>query len=882
MFGWLRALASRIRWLFSSHDQDKEFTQELDDHLAMSTEENVRRGMPWEEANRAARLRLGGLTQLRETNRELRGLPLAETMFQDLRYALRSLRKNPGFTASVILTLGLGIGATTGIFSVVNGVLLRPLPFPAQNHLVMLWEKDKEGLRSNTSWATVTDWNKENHSFTGIAAVSLWLPTIIGPNDAENLVGFRVSSGFFEVMGVRPERGRGFLPSEDVRGNNYVVVLSHGLWRRRFGGDPGIVGQSIQLGSSTYRVLGILPSSFPSVFSSDPRKPADIYTPLAYDATLPYACRDCRHLRAVARLKDNVSITQASSEMSQISESLFRQYPADYSAPGITLIPLKDYLVGDVRQILLALLGSVGFVLLIACVNVASLLMGRASRRRREVALRAALGASRSRIIGQFLTESVLISLLGGAFGLLVASNGISILQRLQPGNLPRLQNVQIDQWTLAFTIGLSAFTGLVFGLAPALRSSRPDLNEALKEGGKSTAGRARHRLRNLLVVADVAFALVLLAGAGLMMKSFVRLLEVKPGFEPSKTLTMNISLWGPKSKDPEAALFYEQVLERIHVLPGVESAAIVSQLPLGGNSDKYGVHAEGKSLPNPENDPSADRYSISPAYFKTMHIPVLSGREFNSGDRGNSTMVVLVNETAARQLWMGEDPIGKRLRLGDVKGPWRTVVGVVGDVLHKGLDAPHTLQLYVPNQQWVDSTVVLVVRAVRDPATLAPSVRAEIASVEAQVPVSEVATMEEIVSASIGQQRFSVLLFGLFAVIALVLAAVGIYGVISYATAERTNEIGIRMALGARPSEVLKLVVSEGMMPTLLGIILGLAGAFGTTGLLGGLLYGVNPTDPTTLAIACVILIGVALLACYLPARSAVKIDPTISLRHE
>jgi putative ABC transport system permease protein len=882
MFGWLRVLASRIRSLFSRHDEDNEFARELEDHLAMGTEENIRRGMPSEEARRAARLRLGGLTQLHETNRELRGLPLIETMFQDLRYALRSLRKNPGFTATVILTLGLGIGATTAIFSVVNGVLLRPLPFPAQNHLVMLWEKDKDGLRSNTSWATLTDWSKENHSFTGIAAVSLWLPTVIGPNDAENLVGFRVSSGFFDVMGVRPERGRGFLPSEDVRGNNYVVVLSHGLWLRRFGGDPGIVGQSIQLGSSTYRVLGILPSSFPSVFSSDPRKPADIYTPLAYDATLPYACRDCRHLRAVARLKDNVSITQASSEMSQISENLFRQYPADYSAPGVTLIPLKDYLVADVRQILFALLGSVGFVLLIACVNVASLLLGRAARRRREVALRAALGASRARIIGQFLTESVLISLLGGAFGLLLAIYGISLLRQLQPGNLPRLQNVQIDQWALAFTIGLSLFTGLVFGLAPALRSSRPDLNEVLKEGGKSTAGKARYRLRNLLVVADVALALVLLAGAGLMMKSFVRLLEVKPGFEPSKTLTMNISLWGPKSKDAEAALFYEQVLERIQVLPGVESAAIVSQLPLGGNSDVYGVHAEGKSLPNPENDPSADRYSISPAYFKAMHIPLLSGREFNSGDGVGSPMVVLVNETAARQLWIGEDPIGKRLRLGDVKGPWRTVVGVVGDVLHRGLDAPLTLQVYVPNQQWVDSTVVLVVRAVKDPASLATSVRGEIAGVEAQVPVSEVATMEEIVSASMGQQRFSVLLFGLFAVIALVLAAVGIYGVISYATAQRTNEIGIRMALGARPSEVLKLVVSEGMMPTLLGIILGLAGAFGTTGLLGGLLYNVTPTDPTTFAIACVILIGVALLACYLPARRAVKIDPTISLRYE
>jgi predicted permease len=882
MFGWLRVLTSRIRGLFSIRSQDKDFEQELEVHLAMLTEENIRRGMTSEEASRAARLRLGGLAQLRESHRELRGLPVVETMFQDVRYALRSLRRSSGFATIVILTLALGIGANTAIFSVLNGVLLRPLPFPAQDHLVMVWEKDNDGLPTNTSWATFTDWSKESHSFTGIAAISLWLPTLIGPNDAENLTGFRVSSAFFDVMGVKPERGRAFLPSEDVRGNNYVVVLSHGLWQRRFGGAPGIVGKPIQLGSHTYTVVGILPSDFPSVFSFDPRKRADIYTPLAYDATLPYACRTCRHLRAVARLKDSISMAQVDAEMTQISQNLFRQYPTDYSASGVILTPLKDYLVGDVKQALWALFGSVGFVLLIACVNVANLLLGWAARRQREVAVRAALGAGRARMIRQFLTESVLISLLGGVFGLFLAVGGVGLLQGLRLGNLPRLENVQIDGWAFGFTLGISTLTGLVFGLAPALHASKIDLNEALKEGGKSTAGRERHRLRNLLVVADVALALVLLTGAGLMMKSFVRLLEVKPGFEPAKTLTLGISLWGPKADDAPAVAFYQQVVDRVQALPDVETAAVVSQLPLGGNLDMYGVHVEGKSSPNPEDDPSADRYSISPGYLRAMRIPLLRGREFNEQDRAGSPLVVFVNESAARQFWPGEDPVGKRLRVGDTKGPWRTVVGVVGDVLHKALDAPHTLQIYLPNAQWADSSVLLVVRTSNDPASLASVVRREIAAIEPQAPISDVATMEEIVSASVAQRRFSMLLFGLFAAMAVVLAAVGIYGVISYAVAQRTHEIGIRMALGAGRREALRLVVGEGMRPALLGAALGLAAAFGLTRLLAGLLYGVKPADPATFAIVSVLLIGVALLACYVPARRATRVDPMIALRYE
>jgi putative ABC transport system permease protein len=872
---WLKQLFSRRRLY---HD----LSEEIRAHLEEKIEGLVASGMPRKEATAAARREFGNLTLTEEDSCQVWRWPSLEDFFMDVRYGARMLAKNPAFTTVAVLTLALGIGANTAIFSVVNGVLLKPMPFPKQDQLLMLWEKDKDGLRSNTSWATFTDWNRENHSFTAIAAISLWTPTFITPHDAENLIGFRVSSTFFDVMGMPLELGRGFLPSEDVRGNNFVVVLSHGFWQRRLGSDPNILGKSIQLGSRAFTVVGILPAQFPSVLSFDPRKSADLYTPLAYDAALPYACRDCRHLRAIARLKDVVSATEANAEMNQISENLFRQYPAEYSASGVTFTPLKDYLVGDVRPVLWTLLGSVGFVLLIACVNVANLLLGWAARRQREVAVRAALGAPRARMIRQFLTESLLLSLLGGAFGLALAWSGVALLQQLRLGNLPRLQNIQIDAWTLVFTFGISLLTGLAFGLAPAFRACKLDLTGALKESGKITAGRERHSFRNLLVVSDVALALLLLTGAGLMMKSFVRLLEVKPGFDASHTLTLGISLWGPKATDAKAIEFYQQVLRSVQALPGVESVGVVSQLPLGGNLDMYGVHVEGQSSPNPEEDPSADRYSISPAYLRAMRIPLLSGREFDERDRADAPPVVLVNESAARKLWPGEEPIGKRLRFGDTKGPWKTVVGVVGDVLHKGLDASKTLQVYLPEAQFVDSDMMLVVRTSSEPASIAAAVRSAIAAIDPQAPISVVATMQDVVSASVANQRFGVILFTLFAAVALLLAAFGIYGVISYGVTQRTREIGIRVALGARRNEVLALVVGEAMRPALLGAVLGLAAAFGLTRLLAGLLFAVKPADPATFALVFVLLIAISLLACYLPARRAMRVDPIVALRYE
>jgi putative ABC transport system permease protein len=879
---WFFTLPLRLRSLFRRDHVERDLSDELQFHLDQKTKANIVNGMTPDNARQKARREFGGLELSKENCRDTRRVSYLHDILQDALFGLRMLRNSPVFALVAILTLALGIGANTAIFSVIHGVLLRPLPFPKQDQLMMLWERDNEGRRSHTSWATFMDWNRLNHSFSGIAAVSFWTPTFIGAHDAETLNGFRASSVLFDLLGVKFAHGRNFLPTEDVRGNNFVVILSYGFWQRRFGADPAVVGKTVQLGTRAYTVVGILPEQLPSVFSLDPRKPADIYTPLAYDDTLPYACRDCRHLRAFARLKDGLSITQAEAEMNQISANLFREYPTAYSAAGVTLTPLKEYVVGDVRTALWVLLGSVGFVLLIACMNVANLLLAWATRRQREVALRAALGAQRARMVRQFLTESLLLTLLGGGFGLFLAWVSVELLQRIQLVNLPRLHDVHIDAWTFAFTFGISLVTGLVFGLLPAFRASRLDLNETLKESGKSSAGKERHRLRSALVFADVALALLLLTGAGLMMKSFVRLLEVKPGFDPSHTLTLTLSLWGPKSADAPAVAFFDQVLQHIQALPGVKSAGIVSQLPLGGNMDMYGVHVEGKMLSNPEEDPSADRYSVTPGYLRAMRIPLLRGRGFDEGDVAASPMVVLVNESMAQQFWPGEDPIGKRLKMGDTKGSWRTVVGVVGDVLHRGLDAPHTIQVYLPNTQFADSSVILAVRTENDPTPLAAAVRSEIAALDPQVPVSDVETMDEVVSSSVANQRFGALLFLLFGAIALLLTAVGIYGVISYGVAQRTHEIGIRLALGAGRREVLRLIVGEAMRPALLGAALGLCAAFGLTRLLTRLLYNVKPTDPPVFAAVLLILICVALLASYIPARRATRVDPMIALRYE
>ena len=817
-----------------------------------------------------------------------------ETLWQDLKYAVRMLAKKPAFTGIAVLTLALGIGANTAIFSVVNTVLLRALPFPHPDRLVMLWEKDKDGSSDNTSFATYVDWRNESHSLEHIAVISYWFPTIIGQDHAEKLEGLRVSTSFFSVLGVKPALGRDFLTEEDQRGNHHVVILSHGLWARKFGSDPGIAGKPITMDGIVYVVVGVMPAGFESLFSSNRERPAEIWAPLAYNATLPWACRTCRHLRAVARLDAGVPLEQARAEMNTLSHNLFLQYPHDYSAEGVVITPLHEQLVGDVRPALIALLGAVGFVLLIACGNVANLLLGLAAQRRREVAIRAALGGSRARLIRQLLTESVLLALLGGAAGLLLAVWGVDFLVSLAPSNLPRLDQIHLDGQVLAYTLGLCLLTGVIFGMAPALQIFRLDPNESLKEGGRQMGASERRPLRSALVVSGVALALMLLIGSGLMLRSVSRLLAVNPGFDTSHLLTMEVDFSGasyredvPCAEGPCLTVknFYQQALERIRALPGVDSAGVVSQLPLGGNFDRYGMHIEGKLSPNPEDDPSADRYGISLGYLHAMRIPVLRGREFTAEDRADTTPVVLISETFTRRVWPNEDPLGKRIQMGGfgpTGGPWRSIAGVVGDVRHQGLDAPSTMQIYLPQSQWLDSSTILAVRAKGDPGSLAGAVRNAVWSVDKNQPISNVATMDRVIATSMAQRRFAMTLFSIFAGLALVLAAVGLYGVLAHSVSTRTNEIGVRIALGAQGSDILRLVVNQGLFLTALGIAIGLAGAAGLTRFLQSQLFGVAPTDPVTFAAVPALLAAVALLACYVPARRATRVDPMVALRYE
>ena len=805
-----------------------------------------------------------------------------ETLLQDIRYGFRMLRKNPAFTAIAVVTLALGVGANTAIFSVVNAVLLRPLRFPEAERLMTIWEKDPVDGISNVGYATFLDFQRVNHSFEHMAVSSMWLPILSGDAEAERLQGRRVTRDFFSLLRVKPLYGRDFTPDEDRLGANHSVILSYGLWKRRFGGDRSVVGRTIQLSGRPYAVVGVLPANFDQVFDSF-GEAASIWAPLGYDLSLPYACRDCRHLQAIGRLRPGVSIEQASADLGAISQDLYRAYPTQYAEPGVSLIPLQEKVVGQTRTPLYALLGAVLLVLMIACANVAGLLLSRTTERGREIAVRTALGASRGRLIRQLLTEGILLCFLGGALGLLFAYWSVSGLPALAGDKIPLIERVSLDWRVLAFTLGLSLFSGIFFGLVPGWHFGRTEAGETLKESARSSAGAKRQRLRSALVVTNVAIALVLLLGAGLLLRSLSRLLNVDAGFDAHNVLTANLDVAGPNfQKDLQFVAFYQQVLDRIRSLPGVESVGMTSQLPLGGNVDGYGVHVEGKLAPNPQDDPSADRYSVTPDYLRTMHIPVISGRVFTDSDRTDSQPVVLVNQTLARRMWPGEDPLGKRVKVGGLDGPWRTVVAVVGDVLHGGLDASHTNQIYLPETQFTDSDVVLVVRTTGSPANSVAAVRRALAEVDRNQPLSKFATMDQVVTKSLAQRTFTLGLLSGFAGLALLLAAVGIYGVISYLVSLRGHEIGIRMALGARPTDVLRMILRHGLRLSLIGVALGLAAGLGAGRALSSLLFRVSPSDPLAMSGGALLLLATAVLASYLPARKAAKSDPMMALRHE
>ncbi len=812
-------------------------------------------------------------------------------LWQDLRYGARMLMKQPGFAVVAALTLALGIGANTALFSLVNAVLLRQLPFEQPERLVWIWVRVTDRDRGVFSIPDFIDYRDQNQTLEQMTAFTIWGTNLTDQGDPERLQGMRISANAFETLGVEAAFGRTLLPEDDKLGSPRVVVLSYGLWQRRFGADPGLIGKTLTLNGESYAVAGVLPAHF--IF---PLREAELAIPLAMEADPKRKERGDHFLRVVAQLKSGVSPRQAQAEMDSIAQRLRQQYPeTNAKLVGVKVVPLHDEIVGNFRLALLVLLGAVGLVLLIACSNLANLLLARASARHKEIAIRTALGATRGRIVRQLLTESLLLAVAGGGLGLLLAAWGVHLLLALSPADLPRAQEINLDGSVLGFTLAVSILAGMIFGLALALQASKVDLNQELKGASRGSGdGPAGNRVRSLLVISEVALSLVLLASAGLFIKSFQRLQGVNPGFEAKHLLAARLSLPTGRYSRPDAvAGFYERLRPRIERLPGVESVSPVSILPLSGLTPSV----EFTSLEHPPSSlaeiPAAQYRMIGPGYFHTMKIPLLQGREFTERDRADAPGVVIINQTLARRFWPGGNPLGSHLKLDDSDGnpPPRAVeiVGVVGDVKHVGLDDEPAPGIYVPYYQipqarmtWATNNMYWVVRTATDPMTLAAAVRREAAAVDKDVPASSIRSMEQYLAASVAPRRFNLQLLSAFAVAALILAATELYGVISYSVEQRTREIGLRMALGAQGRDVLRLVVREGMRLALIGVAVGLICALIITRLMTSLLFEVSANDPVTFAVIALSLIVVALLACYLPARKATKVDPMIALRGE
>jgi putative ABC transport system permease protein len=799
-----------------------------------------------------------------------------ETLSQDVRYGLRMLLKNPGFTAVAVIVLALGIGATVAIFSVVNTVLLRPLPYDEPDRLMVLREtKLPQFPEFSVSPGNFLDWQKQNTVFDKLAAIQGAAFNISGDGEPERFRGARISAGLFEMLGVKPAQGRAFLDEEDQPGRNNVVILSQGLWNRRFGGDTNIVGQAITLNATSYTVIGVMPSGF-----SIPDRDTDLWTPVAFSAQQAQQ-HGAHYISVLGRLKPGVTVDQAQTEMSGIAERIAEQYPNSNAGWNVKISPMLEYDVRDMKSVLLFLLGAVTLVLLIACANVANLLLARATARQKEVAIRTALGASRWRIARQLLTESVLLSLVGGGVGLLLAWWGTGLLLALAPEDLPRVKDVALDNRVLGFTLLVTLLTGLIFGLVPAMQASRPNMNETLKEGGRGSTG-GHHRVRSSLVVSEVALALLLLVCAGLMIRSFLRLQQVNPGFNPNNALAIAVSLPGKKYPEgDQQAAFFTQLIEKVQALPGVQAVGVTQSLPI--QSDYVlGFNIQGRPPDAPGEDVSTNYYAVSPDYFKAMGIPLLRGRLFTEQDRKDAPRVALINETMAKKYFPDEDPIGKHINVTNGPERFREIVGIVSDVKQYGLDQPTTAQTYEPFLQTPFSGMTLVVRTEGNPTSLSAAIRGQVLAVDKDQPVSRIRPLDQIISDSVSKQRFSMTLLGVFAVLALLLAAVGLYGVMSYAVTQRTHEIGIRMALGANARDVLRLIIGHGMKLALIGVAIGLIASLILTRVMASFLFGVSATDPVTFIAISVVLSGVALAACFVPARRALKVDPMVALRYE
>jgi predicted permease len=806
----------------------------------------------------------------------------------DVRYAFRSLAHNPVFTSVAVLALALGIGANTAMFSVVNGVLLAPLPYQDPARLVQLSERSPDFNTMSVAYPNFRDWRDQSRCFSSLAAVR-WEDYDVTGGQPEHLSGRMVSAEFFRVLGIHPVLGRDFDRNEDRPGTTPVVMISGGLWNRRFGSDPGVVGRKLKLNGEDYTIIGIAPPEFQF------QGKYDLYTLIGqWDDFLARSREMHPGLYVVARLKPGVELSRAQSEMTAIAARLAEMYPKSNAKHGINVKPLANVLIGNVRPTLFVLLGAVGFVLLIACANVANLLLARSSGRRKEIAIRSAMGASRARVVCQLLTESLVLSLAGGSVGLAVAAWGTKAVVALVPGGLPRMEAIALDGTVLAFTLGVSVLAGVIFGLAPALGTSGIDVHETLKEESRGSTG-GPHRLRSLLVVAEVSAALVLLIGAGLMLRTLRQLNSVNPGFEAAGVLTFSVGLSPADTASSQRILLtFDRTLDAIRTIPGVTNASVSSLIPLGGSDSEIPFYVAGRPRPASQGDMNwALIYATEPGYLRSMGIPLLRGRYIEPRDWRSTAPVVVIDEVLAHSIFPKEDPIGKSIVVPIESGSLlMEIVGVVGHVNHWGLDTDATArvrsELYLPMAQIPDPFLKatatgssFVVRTGANPLTIAPAIRRAVAAAGNQQPVYSVRSMSEIVSASMTGRRFSMLLLGIFAALALLLAAVGIYGVISYTVAQRTHEIGIRMALGAKPGDVLRAVVAQSMAPVLAGVGIGLAAAFGVTRLMTSMLYGVKASDPTTFCAVALILSAVGLAASIVPARRATAIDPTTALRN-
>ncbi len=813
-------------------------------------------------------------------------MKLMDTIFRDLRYASRLLIKNPGFTAVAVLSIALGIGANTTVFSVINAVLLKSLPYKEPNSLVLLWgaNKTEERLkdRNQLSATDVADYRSQSSSFEEVAPYTGWYPIMSGDTEAERIPAIQVGDGFFKVMKGTPLFGRVFAPEEQEEGKDFVIVLSHALWQRRFGGDPNIVGKAVSLNSRPYTIVGVMGPDFKPLPTALVAPEGQFYRPIAegYDDSK----RDERHVRAIARLKPGATLAQAQSEVNVIAQRLEQQHPQTNKNQGGHVVSITDDIVGEIRPTLWMIFGAVVLVLLVACANVANLLLARSSVRYKEITIRSAIGAGRGQLIRQLLTESLLLSIVGGVLGLVIAFWGTGLVSSAGSQINPMFQHIQLDTRVLLFTLGMSIVTGLIFGLAPALQVSKPNLTESLKEGGRGS-GSSRNRVRSALVVSEIAMTLVLLVCAGLLMRTVMRLRGVDTGFKAENILAMNIGLPGIKYPKPENQVaFFKQATEQIASLPGVKAAGITSVLPLSDNFDGRGLVVEDQPRPRGE-EISVDLYVTTPGYLQAMSISTLNGRGLVDQDTVDSAKVALINQTMANQLWPNQDPLGKRIRFpGNETSPplWRTVVGVVSDVSQYGLDQKPPMQIYLPHSQFPTSFNTIVVKTESDPAAMTNAVRGAILSVDKDQAVFNVTTLEQLLGESIAKRKFFMLLLLVFAALALTLAAIGIYGVMSYVASQRTHEIGIRMALGAQGKDVLRLIIGNGMTLALTGVALGLLGALGLTRVMAGILFGVTTTDALTYISVSAGLIVVALLACYVPARRATKIEPLVALRYE